>query len=149
MASECAFAGTRRVRELGQASAAGVASARGLADMYAAAAGGVDGAEPLLHPGTAADFAMAQTPGVDLVTGEADHFALGFEAQHVRYPVLSRRAFGHSGAAGTHALADPGAGFAYAYVRRRFGARGGAAPENDRILRAVVAAVPGRGTGTR
>ncbi|MFH8583897.1 serine hydrolase domain-containing protein [Streptomyces celluloflavus] len=60
----------RTVRSLGPASLGGVASARGLARMYAAAISPPDGAAPLLKPGTAAAFAQIHSIGYDLVTRE-------------------------------------------------------------------------------
>ncbi|KHD79303.1 hypothetical protein MB27_00550 [Actinoplanes utahensis] len=126
------------VRALGQSSAGGVASARGLARMYAAALWGADGADPLLDRATIDQFAAVSSAGSDRVTGEDSHFGLGFEAQHPRYPGLSGSAFGHSGAAGTHALADPSHGITYAYTRRRFGFPGGAAGENADLINAVL-----------
>ncbi|QES49908.1 EstA family serine hydrolase [Streptomyces venezuelae] len=94
----------------GPGAAGGMGSARGVAGLYAAA---LDG---LLKPETLADVARLHTPGTDLVTGETDHFGLGFETQ----PPVGPQAFGHSGAAGGQAFADPVTGIAYAYTRRRF-----------------------------
>lgn len=135
------FAGDRAVRALGPASAGGTGNARGLAALYAAAAFGLDGRPPLLTPETVAEFGPVRTAGVDLVTGERDHFGLGFEAQSSRYPFLGPDAFGHSGAVGAQSFADPRSGVAYAYTRRRFifGA-GGGAPENHRLAAAVLRA---------
>lgn len=136
-----AFANTRRVRELGQASAGSVGSARGLARMYAAAIGPVDGRQPLLGPDVLAEFTRPHSTGVDLVTGERDHFLLGFEAQGVRYAGLGADAFGHSGAVGAQAFADPRSGIAYSYTRRRFAVGGGGgAAENHRLVAAVLRA---------
>jgi hypothetical protein len=56
------------------------------------------------------------------------------------YPFLGQGAFGHSGAAGSQALADPRSGLAYGYNRRRFEDPGGAAPGNDELLHACVTA---------
>jgi CubicO group peptidase (beta-lactamase class C family) len=136
-----AFANTRTVRALGPTSSGSVGNARGLAKMYAAAISRVDDRAPLLRPDALAEFTKPHTSGVDLVTGERDHFLLGFEAQHIRYPFLGTDAFGHSGAVGAQSFADPGSGIAYSYTRRRFahGAGGGAA-ENHRLARAVLAA---------
>jgi CubicO group peptidase (beta-lactamase class C family) len=132
------FANTRLVRALGQASAAGVANARGLARMYAAAISEVDGRSALLSRATIAEFARLHSPGTDLVTGERDHFALGFETVGVRYPFLGPDAFGHSGAAGSLAFADPRSGIAYGYTRRRFAfPPGGGAAENYRLIAAI------------
>ncbi|WP_406278130.1 serine hydrolase domain-containing protein [Embleya sp. NBC_00896] len=134
------FANTPAVRSLGPASTGGVGNARGLARMYAAAIGEVDGHAALLKPETVAEFARVHWHGTDVVTGEHDHFALGFEAQGVRYPFLGADAFGHSGVAGAQTFADPSSGVAYAYTRRRLAYPGGAAPENDRLAAAVVRA---------
>jgi CubicO group peptidase (beta-lactamase class C family) len=139
------FANARAMRALGQASAGGVGSARGLAAMYAAAIGEMDDMPPLLEPATIAEFGLLHSAGTDLVTGERDHFALGFEATGVRYPFLGAGAFGHSGAAGAQAFADPGSRIAYAYTRRRFAfPPGGGAPENDRLAAAVLRAASDR-----
>ncbi|GAA3478293.1 hypothetical protein GCM10018966_028230 [Streptomyces yanii] len=129
------------VRALGPASVGGVGSARGLAGMYAAAISEVDGRAPLLKPQTLAEFARLHWAGTDLVTGEEDHFGLGFERPSVRDPSLSESAFGHCGAAGAQAFADPASGLAYGYTRRRYAFPGGAAPENERLVAAVARAV--------
>ncbi|MEU8136387.1 serine hydrolase domain-containing protein [Streptodolium elevatio] len=135
------FANTRSVRALGPTSAGGVGNARGLARFYAAAIGDVDGRAALLRPETIAEFSRLRTPGTDLVTGEEDHFGLGFETSHLRYPFLGGTAFGHSGAAGSQAFADPASGVAYGYTRRRFHfPPSGGAPENDQLAAAVVRA---------
>ncbi|QKG19268.1 serine hydrolase domain-containing protein [Actinomadura verrucosospora] len=143
-----AFGRTREVRALGPASSGGVGNARGLAKMYAAAIGETDGRPPLLGPATLAEFTAPHSPGIDLVTGERDHFLLGFEAQGVRYPSLGPDAFGHSGAVGAQSFADPRSGVAYAYTRRRFSyGGGGGAPENRALAAAVVRAAAGRTDG--
>ncbi|MFJ3926653.1 serine hydrolase domain-containing protein [Streptomyces sp. NPDC090022] len=136
-----AYANDPAVRAQGPASAGGVGSARGIAAMYAAAIGEVAGRAPLLRPETAAEFARPHTPGMDLITAEPDHFGLGFERQ----PAAGPRAFGHCGAAGAQAFADPDTAVAYAYTRRRFRFPGGTAPENARLTAAVLAVVKGLG----
>ncbi|MCF2529590.1 serine hydrolase domain-containing protein [Yinghuangia soli] len=136
-----AFLNNRKVRALGPTSAGGVGNARGLARFYAAAANGLDGRPPLLTAATIAEFSRLHTPGTDLVTGEQDHFGLGFETSGLRYPFLGGTAFGHSGAAGSQAFADPASGVAYGYTRRRFHyPPSGGAPENDRFAAAIVRA---------
>ncbi|MHC5261720.1 serine hydrolase domain-containing protein [Streptomyces sp. UC4497] len=134
------YANSRTVRALGPASGGGVGTARGLARLYAAALSGVDGAPALLKPETVAEFTERRWTGTDAVTGEPDHFTLGFETEGVRYPTLGATAFGHSGAAGSEAFADPRTGLAYGYTRRRFAFPGGAAPENQRLVAAVARA---------
>ncbi|MEV0278640.1 serine hydrolase domain-containing protein [Streptomyces sp. NPDC050610] len=127
------------VRTLGPASLGGVASARGLARMYATAISRVDGRAPLLKPGTAAAFAQIHSIGYDLVNREQKAFAVGFHATSEVYPVLGQGAFGHSGAGGQQAFADPRHGLAYGFTRRRFPFPNGPAPENERLIRALVA----------
>ncbi|WP_327672246.1 MULTISPECIES: serine hydrolase domain-containing protein [unclassified Streptomyces] len=134
------YANSRTVRALGPASGGGVGAARGLARLYAAALSGVDGAPALLKPETIAEFTERRWTGTDAVTGEPDHFTLGFETEGVRYPALGATAFGHAGAAGSEAFADPRTGLAYGYTRRRFGFPGGPAPENQRLVAAVARA---------
>ncbi len=134
------FINTRKVRALGQASAGGVGNARSLAKMYAAIIGEVDDRPPLLNPETIAEFAKVHSSGIDEVTGTDVHtFGLGFEVQGIRYPFLGPDAFGHSGAAGAQAFADPRSGVTYGYVRRRFPyPPEGGAPENHRLAAAVI-----------
>jgi hypothetical protein len=135
-----AYGNTRLVRALGPASSGGVGSARGLAGLYAAAVTGLAGRR----------FARVHSHGTDLVTGERDHFALGFEAQAQRYPFLGARTLGHSGAIGAHGFADADLGIAYGYTRRRFVAGGGGgAPENQRLALAVVQAARRTGADPR
>ncbi|MER6978708.1 serine hydrolase domain-containing protein [Streptomyces carpinensis] len=135
-----AFGNSRLARALGSASAGGVGNARGTARMYAAAISTVDGRPPLLAPRTAAEFAMVHTPGTDLVTGESNHFGLGFERPCEQFPFLDSGVFGHSGAAGSLGFADPASGVAYAYTRRRFAppSAHGPSPENRRLAQSVL-----------
>lgn len=109
--------------------------------MYAAAISGFGGRGPLLKPETVTEFTALHYPGTDVVTGEVDNFALGFETSGLRYPFLGAQAFGHPGVAGGQGFADPASGVAYGYTRRRFTfPPSGGAPENDRLAAAVVAA---------
>ncbi|MFJ6697616.1 serine hydrolase domain-containing protein [Streptomyces sp. NPDC091272] len=129
------------LRANGQLSFGGVASARGLAGMYAAVLG--DGQErgALLSEDTLAEFGQIHSEGIDLVGGARSVFGLGFQAMSAeKYPVLGHGTIGHSGAAGSVAFADPRNRIAYGYNRRRFAYPGGAAPENVTLVRALVRA---------
>jgi CubicO group peptidase (beta-lactamase class C family) len=128
---------TREVRAKGQASVGGVGNARGVAGMYAAALTGLGG-EPLLRAETIAEFATPHLTGLDLVTGAPDAFGLGFERPATEFPALGPDAFGHCGVAGSLGFADPRTGLAYGYVRRRLSFPGGTAPENGRLIQALV-----------
>ncbi|WP_447037208.1 serine hydrolase domain-containing protein [Streptomyces sp. DSM 118878] len=133
-----ALPNSRPVRAKGPASVGGVASARGLAGMYAAAVTGVDGREALLKADTVAEFGQVQSVGHDLSLNAFRAFAVGFQAQAVAvYPFLGAGTIGHSGVGGSQAFADPRSGLAYGYTRRRFAFPGGPAAENERLVRAV------------
>ncbi|MEU6577430.1 serine hydrolase domain-containing protein [Streptomyces sp. NPDC046805] len=128
----------RLVRARGPASIGGVASARGLAGLYAAVISEVDEKAPLLKPDTVAEFGMVHSTGYDLVARAHKSFGLGFQATaDTWHPFLGAGTIGHSGAAGCQAFADPRSGLAYGYTRRRFTYPGGAAPENNRLAKAV------------
>lgn len=109
--------------------------------MYAAAISEVDGRAPLLTVETAAEFARAHSVGYDLVARRNAAVALGFSCAADTYPFLGARAFGHSGAGGSQAFADPGVGLAFGYSRRRYAFPGGAAPEVGFLAKAVRACV--------
>ncbi|MER6633070.1 serine hydrolase domain-containing protein [Streptomyces sp. NPDC000987] len=133
------------VRARGPASVGGVASARGLAALYAAAISEVDEKAPLLKPDTVAEFGQFHSAGHDLVARSHRSFGLGFQmTADVWHPFLGAGTIGHSGAGGCQAFADPRSGLAYGYTRRRYAFPGGAAPENDRLARAVHTAALAR-----
>ncbi|MFF7633098.1 serine hydrolase domain-containing protein [Kitasatospora sp. NPDC008050] len=132
------------VRALGTASFGGVASARGLARMYAVTIGSVDGAAPLLKPETLAMAGQIQSVGHDVVLGAQKAFTIGFHATSEYYPQLGQGSFGHSGAGGQQAFADPRHGIAYGYTRRRTPFPAAAGPENDRLIRALYGAAAAR-----
>ncbi|MFF0015230.1 serine hydrolase domain-containing protein [Streptomyces sp. NPDC005374] len=133
-----AYANSRAVRAKGPASAGGVAAARGLAGLYAAAISEMADRPPLLKPDTIAEVGQIHSIGYDLVARAHRSYGLGFQATaDMQYPFLGVGAFGHSGASGSQAFADPRSGLAYGYTRRRMAFPGGAAPENERLVRAV------------
>ncbi|MFF8279374.1 serine hydrolase domain-containing protein [Streptomyces lateritius] len=135
------YANSRTVRAKGPVSGGGIGTARGLARMYAAIAGELDGRAPLLKPGVLAEVARIHSSGTDLVTGAENAFGLGFVPLATRHPALTPTAVGHSGAPGSQSFADPGLALSYSYARRRFAFMGGpGAAENDRLIPAVVAA---------
>jgi CubicO group peptidase (beta-lactamase class C family) len=132
------YANSRTVRAKGPASAGGVAAARGLAGMYAATISGLAERPPLLKPDTIAEVGQIHSVGYDLVARTHKSYGLGFQATaDTWHPFLGAGAFGHSGAGGSQAFADPRTGLSYGYTRRRLAFPGGAAPENQRLVRAV------------
>ncbi|MEU7019810.1 serine hydrolase domain-containing protein [Streptomyces sp. NPDC046203] len=136
-----AYGNTRAIRAASPLSAGGVGSARGLARVYAAVAGELDGRPPLLTPGTLAEVSRVHSSGKDLVTGERNAFGLGFVPLTTRHPELGPTAIGHSGVPGSQSFADPSRALSYSYARRRFAFLGGpGALENNRLIRAVTRA---------
>jgi len=128
----------RVIRAKGPASVGGVASARGLAGLYAATISEVEGRAPLLKQDTVAEFGQIHSAGHDMITGTHRAYGLGFQATaSTWYPFLSAGTIGHSGAAGSQAFADPRTGLTYGYTRRRFALPGGPAPENIRLVQAA------------
>ncbi|MFI8960638.1 serine hydrolase domain-containing protein [Streptomyces sp. NPDC053493] len=140
-----AYGNSRAVHAACPLSAGGVGSARGLARMYAAVAGELDGLPPLLKPETLDEVSRVHSSGRDLVTGEKNAFALGFVPLATRHPELGPTAVGHSGVTGSQSFADPSRALSYSYARRRFAFLGGpGALENGRLIRTVVAAADAR-----
>ncbi|MEU4343652.1 serine hydrolase domain-containing protein [Nocardia sp. NPDC023852] len=131
-----------KLRRLGQGSAGGVGSARGLAQMYAAAITGFDGRAPLLSLETITTISAIHSSGADLVRGDRAPYALGFEAKGLLHPFLGAYAFGHTGSAGSDGFADPHSGLTYGYTRRR-AAFAFSAPENARLAAVVHRAATG------
>ncbi|MET8676242.1 serine hydrolase domain-containing protein [Streptomyces sp. NPDC004647] len=132
-----ALPNSRAARAAGPASVGGVASARGLARLYAAAISTLDGLPPLLTPDTAAAVAQIQSVGHDLVLREHSEFGLGFRTMGDKHPYLGAGAFGHGGAGGSLAFADPRTGLGFGYIRQRFPFPGGAGPEALALAAAV------------
>ncbi|MGW8565265.1 serine hydrolase domain-containing protein [Isoptericola sp. NPDC055881] len=135
-----ALASDPRVHAGGPSSSGAFGSARGVAALYAAAISGDGKRHALLAPSVARGLATPHGAGPDLVTGEREHFGAGFERIASRFRHAPARAFGHSGAAGALGFADPDSGIAYGYTRSLFGVGGGAAPENGRLVAAVLRA---------
>ena len=103
----------------------GIGTARGLAKFYALlAGGGVLNGRRFFEPSTLDWMTTTLTQGPDRVL----HIDTAFSAGFMRDPVAaggakqrahfgpSPRAFGHPGAGGSHAFADPDTGLAFAYV---------------------------------
>jgi CubicO group peptidase (beta-lactamase class C family) len=93
----------------------GVGSARALARLYAATAGEVDGIR-LLRPETLLAARQPLSQGPDRVIFLVTCFASGFSLPPMLPPICGPAAFGHSGAGGSLAFADPDTGLAFAYV---------------------------------
>jgi len=116
----------RAVRASGQAAAAGVGSARGLARLYAMCISEVDGFPRMLSDATIARVAQIQASGEDLVLRVPTRFGIVFQRPDDRVGYGSHQAFGHDGAGGSIGIADPWHGISYAWIPRRMSFPGGA-----------------------
>lgn len=102
------------MRRSGPTAVGGVGSARGLARLYADALPGAE--HPLARPETFAAMAQQQVWGTDRVLGVPNAFGIVFMVPQPRQPFGGLGAFGHDGAGGTLAFADPSTGIAFGYV---------------------------------
>jgi CubicO group peptidase (beta-lactamase class C family) len=96
----------------------GIATARALAKLYAATIGEVDGVR-LLMPETVAAATVEQSSGRDAVLVLPTRFGSGFFLPSSFSPLMGPRSFGHSGAGGSLAFADPDFQVGFAYVMNR------------------------------
>ena len=93
----------------------GIGTARGLARIYAALIGEVDGTR-LLSPDTLADAVREQAAGIDRVMLLPDRYASGYMLPDERFPLGGPSAFGHPGRGGSLGFADPARGLSFAYI---------------------------------
>jgi CubicO group peptidase (beta-lactamase class C family) len=96
----------------------GIASARALARLYAACIGEVDGVR-LLDPATVEDATRTRSEGPDQVLMVPTRFGSGFFLPSTFSPLFGATSFGHAGAGGSLAFADPEHGLGFAYVMNR------------------------------
>jgi CubicO group peptidase (beta-lactamase class C family) len=134
----------RVFRASGQAAGAGTGSARGLARLYAMCISAVDGFPPLLTEATVAQLAQLQVTGLDLVLGVPTRFGIVFQKASEMLPLGSHQAFGHDGAGGSVAAADPWHGLAYAWIPRRMTLPAGADPRGLGLARVLRDCLPTR-----
>ena len=106
---------TRALHATEMPSSNGIGDARSLARLYAACLGEVDGFRALTDD-TVARATVIRSEGTDRVLGFPTAFGLGFTGPAMLPPGVGRRAFGHAGAGGSLAFADPDAGLAFGYV---------------------------------
>ncbi|MFC7308448.1 serine hydrolase domain-containing protein [Streptomyces monticola] len=93
----------------------GIGTARGLACMYAALIGEVDGVR-LLTPETIASATKEQSSGMDQVLVAPSRFSSGYMLPTEGNPMTGPHSFGHTGRGGSLGFADPEHGIAFGYV---------------------------------
>src|SRR5205085_4113492 len=113
---------------------------RSLARMYASCIGEVDGVR-ILDDSTVAAVTVEQACGKDAVLMIESCFGLGFMLGRSFGAANPPSAFGHAGAGGSLAFADPQAGLAFAYVMNdlRFDPAGD--PRSESLVRAALASI--------
>ncbi|WP_336116326.1 serine hydrolase domain-containing protein [Streptomyces sp. PTD9-10] len=93
----------------------GIGTARGLARMYAALIGEVDGVR-LFTPETLASATKEQASGMDRVMVVPSRFSCGYMLPTETNPMTGPKAFGHTGRGGSLGFADPEQGIAFGYA---------------------------------
>ncbi|TGN74054.1 class A beta-lactamase-related serine hydrolase [Streptomyces bauhiniae] len=115
----------------------GIATADGLARVYASLIGELDGGTRLFTPETMELARTETSAGPDRVLVVGTRFGLGFMLHGPASPLLSPTAFGHPGRGGALAFADPASGIAFGYVTNGFQGGVTADPRAQALVRAV------------
>ncbi|MFE0252975.1 serine hydrolase domain-containing protein [Streptomyces sp. NPDC059010] len=118
----------------------GIATADGLARVYAALIGEVDGVR-LFDPATVEPARAEESSGPDRVLVVNTRFGLGYMLHGTASPLLGPGSFGHPGRGGALGFADPETGIAFGYVTNGFRKTVTADPRAQALVRAVRAAV--------
>nr|WP_241670945.1 serine hydrolase domain-containing protein [Streptomyces lavendulae] len=100
--------------------ATGIATADGLARVYASLIGEVDGGVRLFTPETMELARAERSAGADRVLVVGTRFGLGYMLHGSASPLLSPGSFGHPGRGGALAFADPESGIGFGYVTNGF-----------------------------
>jgi len=109
---------SRELRAAEVPAANAVTTADSLGRLYAATIGEIDGVR-LLAPSTVDALRTPRNLGPDLVLGGDTSFGLGMMCHNDYTPFLGPGSFGHYGAGGSVAFADPASGTAFAYVMNK------------------------------
>jgi CubicO group peptidase (beta-lactamase class C family) len=131
---------TRALHAAELPSSNGISDARSLARLYASCIDTIDGVRAL-SPGTVARATQEEACGPDEVLTIDTCFGSGFMLGRSFGAANTRTAFGHAGAGGSLAFADPAAGVAFGYVMNdlRFDPKGD--PRSEELVRAVYGAL--------
>ncbi|MFG2633441.1 serine hydrolase domain-containing protein [Streptomyces sp. NPDC048362] len=119
----------------------GIATADGLARVYASLIGEVDGGTRLFTPETTRLAGAERSAGPDRVLVVNTRFGLGHMLHGSASPLLSPHSFGHPGRGGALAFADPEAGVSFGYVTNGFRASVTADPRAQSLIRALRTAL--------
>ncbi|MEV8430885.1 serine hydrolase [Streptomyces sp. HUAS 31] len=120
----------------------GIATADGLARVYAALIGEVDGVR-LLDTATVESARAEESCGPDRVLVVNTRFGLGYMLHGTASPLLGPGSFGHPGRGGALGFADPEAGIALGYVTNGFRKTVTADPRAQGLIRALRTSLAG------
>lgn len=116
-----------------------IGTARALAKLYAATITEVDGVR-LLDPATVEGATVEQANGPDQVLLSDTRFGSGFFLPSPFSPLMGPRSFGHSGAGGSLAFADPDRGVGFGYVMNKMQQNLSGDPRTADLIAAAKAA---------
>jgi CubicO group peptidase (beta-lactamase class C family) len=119
----------------------GIATADGLARVYASLIGEVDRGARLFTPETMRLARTERSSGPDRVLVISTRFGLGYMLHGSASPLLSEGSFGHPGRGGALGFADPESGIAFGYVTNGFRKSVTADPRAQALVRAVRASL--------
>jgi len=131
---------TRQMRSAEMPSSNGHGDARSLARMYAACVQEVDGVR-LLSDQTVRRATEVQCEGPDCVIGQPLSIGLGFMLSSTFPGPVGPRTFGHSGAGGSVAFADPERGLTFAYVMNQMKLAMNLDPRSEGLVTATYEAM--------
>lgn len=132
------LANDERSWRFGHPAGSATASAFGIATVLAAAVTGMDGGRPLLSADTVATIGQQQVRGYDEVLDQHDRaHGIVFQKPSKQLAWGGPRSFGHDGAMGAVACADPDTGIAFAYTVARGPWPGGGDPRAIRAAREI------------
>ncbi|QLI99957.1 beta-lactamase family protein [Streptomyces sp. NEAU-sy36] len=119
----------------------GIATADGLARVYASLIGDLDGGTRLFAPATTELARSERSAGPDRVLVVNTRFGLGYMLHGSASPLLSPGSFGHPGRGGSLGFADPESGIAFGYVTNGLRASVTADPRAQSLVRALRTAL--------
>jgi CubicO group peptidase (beta-lactamase class C family) len=119
----------------------GIATASGLARLYASLIGEVDGAARLFTPDTLSAARAESSSGPDRVLVVNTRLGLGYMLHGGASPLLGPDSFGHPGRGGALGFADPESGVAFGYVTNGMARGITADPRAQGLVRALHSAL--------
>jgi CubicO group peptidase (beta-lactamase class C family) len=134
--------GEPRVYSAEQPAVGGITNGRSLAKMYGSLVAEVDGVR-LLDEASLARAVAPQSEGQDEVLLAESRFGSGYMLPSSVAPMLSASSFGHTGAGGAHAFADPDAGVGFGYAQNQLGSGIAGQPRIEGLIEALRESLDG------